>query len=276
MIKYCYLDAHAALHHVFQSDLANPDKRIIVGEEYLAEMTRWEGGVRRVEHLRRLASIGHRVYYAVDEAFCVSQEHQTLTRTDRSKILLNSGTRLLRDALADPLQFDRYFSEQEMQTTIAANDYNDPDLRPWWFRMVSDFARLFRQHGIRRSGVRNLTDEELKSIVGAGRLFVRDQLINKGIPDYKALRFCLKDSCSLRRHICILSRIYDWTLRNGIEGLSEQQIYAEQADMRHLVLASYFDYFLTDDEANQRADRNLRRAIILGKTDKHIATVAEH
>lgn len=276
MAQYCYLDAHAALHPSFENHLNDRNNRIIVSEDYLAEMTRWEGSSKRIEHLRRLASIINRVYYAVDEAACLSLERKCLTLTNRSKVMLNSGTELLRGALTNPLEFNSYFSDDDIQRTIKDNNYNNPDLRPWLIRMVNHFGQLFRQHNVARSGSRLLTDEELKSIMGAARLFVRDQLIENGIPFYKAENFCKRDSCSWRQHVCIFSRIYDWTLRNGIEGLSEQQVYAEQADMRHVCLASYFDLFLTADVANKRTDENLRRAILLGRIHKRIAEVEEN
>ena len=262
VVKYLFLDQSSARTFAFAPRLDDPNVKVVVGDVYFTEFSQADATTVQ-RHLDRLRAFGNRLYFGRSATECLKRELSLLRRTNRDVALNAEATVWLRRELAATRPLAELITGPDIRKTVNEDRYSKQKPRDAFKDMVRMFESAMKSTMYNVSSGTPLAEDVLRDIVQLGRFSIFKYLCESGQPVLDARRFAMKDSFMLRDVCARLCRFTDWAQSKGIDGQSAAQLDNEGMDVEYVVVASYFDEFLTSDQRNQRNDSNLRHLLRL-------------
>lgn len=262
VVKYLFLDQSSARSFAFAPQLNDPSVKVVVGDVYFTEFSQADATTVQ-RHLDRLREFGNRLYFGRSATECLNRELSLLRRTNRDVALNSEATVWMRERLTATRPLAELITGPDIRKTVIEDHYSSQKARDAYKEMVRMYERAMKitKHNVPFGTP--LDEAVLRDTVMLGRYSVFKYLADGGQSETDARRFAMKDTFMLRDICARLCRIADWAQSKGIDGQDAAQLDNEGMDVEYVVLASYFDEFLTSDQRNQRNDANLRRLLAL-------------
>ena len=262
MAKYLFLDQSSARIFAFAPQLNDSSVKVVVGDVYFTEFSQAEAPTVQ-RHLDRLREFGGRLYFGRSATECLKRELSSLRRTNRDVAINSEATVWMREKLTETRPIAELITGSDIRKTVIEDRYSNQMARDTYKGMVRMYERAMKitKHNVPFGTP--LDEAVLRDTIALGRYSVFKYLADEGRGESDARRFAMKDTFMLRDICARLCRIADWAQSKGIDGQNAAHLDNEGMDMEYVVLAGYFDEFLTSDQRNQRNDVNLRRLLAL-------------